>query len=241
MRLPQHASFPPEFERGPDRRAPGARPETRRRAGAAASAARSPGNSRACPRRMHNCHCSRCRRARSAAHATNAFFKREQLTWLRGEQDVDELQAPRREALRPGFLPALRHARPARRRLDGLCRRPLRRSRRRARHSRDQPHLRRPTRRPGSTSRTASGSGSNSLRRPALALAVLLAWRGLRPLRHARRTRSANSSQAPRPRPRRAMPPSCAASSPTTTRTRAAAMRPTSAISCTPGSSRIRP
>jgi hypothetical protein len=38
------------------------------------------------PERMHNCHCSRCRRARSAAHATNAFFKREQLTWLRGSR-----------------------------------------------------------------------------------------------------------------------------------------------------------
>ncbi len=34
------------------------------------------------PERMQNCHCSRCRRARSAAHATNAFYMREQLSWL---------------------------------------------------------------------------------------------------------------------------------------------------------------
>ena len=40
------------------------------------------------PERVQNCHCSRCRKARSAAHATNAFFKREQLTWTRGEENV---------------------------------------------------------------------------------------------------------------------------------------------------------
>ena len=46
------------------------------------------------PERMHNCHCSRCRRARSAAHGTNAFFRREQLEWLSGEGEVASFPLP---------------------------------------------------------------------------------------------------------------------------------------------------
>lgn len=37
------------------------------------------------PERLMYCHCSRCRRARSAAHGANLFFKPDQLRWLRGE------------------------------------------------------------------------------------------------------------------------------------------------------------
>jgi hypothetical protein len=44
--------------------------------------------------RLHNCHCSRCRKARSAAHATNAFFRVGQLTWLRGEEDTVTFALP---------------------------------------------------------------------------------------------------------------------------------------------------
>ncbi len=36
-------------------------------------------------RRVHHCHCSRCRRARAAAHATNGFTSVESLHFLRGE------------------------------------------------------------------------------------------------------------------------------------------------------------
>jgi hypothetical protein len=46
------------------------------------------------PERVQNCHCSRCRHARSAAHATNAFFKREQLAWTRGEDQVTSYALP---------------------------------------------------------------------------------------------------------------------------------------------------
>ena len=46
------------------------------------------------PELMQNCHCSRCRRARSAAHATNAFFRREQLTWLAGEDRIQTFALP---------------------------------------------------------------------------------------------------------------------------------------------------
>jgi hypothetical protein len=40
------------------------------------------------PLYVRNCHCSRCRRGRSAAHATNAFYTYEQFHWLRGEDLV---------------------------------------------------------------------------------------------------------------------------------------------------------
>jgi hypothetical protein len=46
------------------------------------------------PERLHNCHCSRCRRARGSAHGTNAFFQRAQLTWLSGEEDVVSFRLP---------------------------------------------------------------------------------------------------------------------------------------------------
>ncbi len=40
------------------------------------------------PLLMVSCHCSRCRRARGAAHATNLFIERDQLNWLAGEASV---------------------------------------------------------------------------------------------------------------------------------------------------------
>jgi hypothetical protein len=46
------------------------------------------------PETLQNCHCSRCRRARSAAHATNAFFRRGQLAWTRGEENVTSFALP---------------------------------------------------------------------------------------------------------------------------------------------------
>jgi hypothetical protein len=46
------------------------------------------------PERLHNCHCSRCRRARGAAHATNAFFQRGQLNWLSGEGNIVNYKLP---------------------------------------------------------------------------------------------------------------------------------------------------
>jgi hypothetical protein len=43
---------------------------------------------------MVNCHCSRCRRGRSAAHATNLFVLPEQLHWLQGETAVRVFDLP---------------------------------------------------------------------------------------------------------------------------------------------------
>ena len=46
------------------------------------------------PLRMYYCHCSRCRLGRSAAHASNIFFKADGLRWLRGAELVRDYQLP---------------------------------------------------------------------------------------------------------------------------------------------------
>ena len=49
---------------------------------------------RAAPLIMRNCHCSRCRRGRSAAHATNVFYPADAFRWLRGESQVVDFALP---------------------------------------------------------------------------------------------------------------------------------------------------
>ena len=44
--------------------------------------------------RVHNCHCSRCRRARAAAHTTNGFTSADGLRFLRGEDLVFTWRLP---------------------------------------------------------------------------------------------------------------------------------------------------
>ena len=46
------------------------------------------------PSLMMNCHCSRCRRGRGAAHATNAFYRLDQFRWVRGEELTDSFKVP---------------------------------------------------------------------------------------------------------------------------------------------------
>jgi|SRR5882672_5732415 len=43
---------------------------------------------------MQSCHCSRCRRARGAAHGTNIFFKADRFHWTRGEELLAEFKVP---------------------------------------------------------------------------------------------------------------------------------------------------
>jgi len=52
------------------------------------------------PLRMYHCHCSRCRRARGAAHTTNMFSSIGDFAFTRGEDLVTEYKVP--EALRFG-------------------------------------------------------------------------------------------------------------------------------------------
>ena len=90
--LPQHAEYPPEFgATGVPQRAPEVRPGV-------------VGGSCLCGDvhyevtgpmvRAANCHCSRCRRARSAAHATNLFCKLDDFRFVSGEEQVRHYKVP---------------------------------------------------------------------------------------------------------------------------------------------------
>jgi hypothetical protein len=46
------------------------------------------------PMFMQSCHCSRCRRARGAAHGTNIFYKANQFLWMKGEELVSSYKVP---------------------------------------------------------------------------------------------------------------------------------------------------
>jgi hypothetical protein len=46
------------------------------------------------PLRMFYCHCSRCRRGRSAAHGANVFYKAEGFRWTRGADLVQDYPLP---------------------------------------------------------------------------------------------------------------------------------------------------
>ena len=90
--VPQHAAYPPEFGGGSgvERPPPAARPGVVAGSCLCGDVAFEAGT----PFRMHNCHCSRCRRGRSAAHATNAFVKTEEFRWTRREQDIVDYKVP---------------------------------------------------------------------------------------------------------------------------------------------------
>ena len=55
------------------------------------------------PQLFYQCHCSRCRRARSAAHGANLFYKLEQFRWVRGESLVVEYKLPEAERFGVAF------------------------------------------------------------------------------------------------------------------------------------------
>lgn len=53
--------------------------------------------------RMANCHCTRCRLGRSAAHATNAFCKLEHFSLVRGEASLATYKVPTARYFTVGF------------------------------------------------------------------------------------------------------------------------------------------
>jgi hypothetical protein len=55
------------------------------------------------PAFMMNCHCSRCRRAKGAAHASNVFVKPEDFTWTRGHEHVVVYKLPEAERFGHAF------------------------------------------------------------------------------------------------------------------------------------------
>ena len=86
--LPQHDAYPPEFQ------AQGvSRPIVTPREGVTEGSClcgEVAYEFTGAPLRMMNCHCSRCRLGRAAAHATNVFCKLEQFRWVRGASLVTE-------------------------------------------------------------------------------------------------------------------------------------------------------
>ena len=108
--LPQHPEYPPEF--GPDAHAV----EQPRRT---ASTAGATGGSCLCgavsfeydgePAAMVNCHCSRCRRAMSAAHATMVMVDHDGFRWLSGEDAIVNYKMPEAK-VESTLLPNLRFA-----------------------------------------------------------------------------------------------------------------------------------
>jgi hypothetical protein len=90
--LPQHEEYPPEYNiRGLER------PKVTPRPGITEGSCLCGGVAYEIegePLFMQSCHCSRCRRARGAAHGTNIFFKSEGFRWLRGEELLREFKVP---------------------------------------------------------------------------------------------------------------------------------------------------
>ena len=57
---------------------------------------------------MYQCHCSRCRKGRAAAHGANLFYKLEDFRWTCRGIVGRRLQGAGRRAIRRGVLPAVR-------------------------------------------------------------------------------------------------------------------------------------
>jgi len=90
--LPQHDAWPPAFGGDViDRPAPEAKPDAVTGGCLCGEVAFEYTGT---PVRMWSCHCSRCRRARSAAHGTNVFTKLEQFRYTRGEELVASYKVP---------------------------------------------------------------------------------------------------------------------------------------------------
>jgi hypothetical protein len=94
--LPRYPAYPPgiEIAPAPDRALPDAPGGVRGSCLCGAVAYRIEGEAQ----RAWCCHCSRCRKARSAAHASNLFVPIDALHWTRGEDRLASYKVP--EALR---------------------------------------------------------------------------------------------------------------------------------------------
>jgi hypothetical protein len=90
--LPQHEEYPPEMGMGGVERDIREVPEGV--VGGSCLCGRVAYEAKGAALRMVNCYCSRCRRGRSAAHATNLFFPLDAFRFTRGEHDVVDYRVP---------------------------------------------------------------------------------------------------------------------------------------------------
>ena len=91
--LPRHDRYPPEWGDMPSVERPTVQAEPGKTVGSClcgdvAYEMTAP------PVVMYQCHCSRCRKSRSAAHGANLFYKLDAFRWTRGEENVVDYKLP---------------------------------------------------------------------------------------------------------------------------------------------------
>ena len=92
--LPQHATLPPGWPQPQIERAAPATNSAKDCVEGGCLCGEVRFRARGAPAFMRNCHCSRCRRARSAAFATNLGYPPEQFTWIAGEAFIRRYKIP---------------------------------------------------------------------------------------------------------------------------------------------------
>jgi hypothetical protein len=90
--LPRYDKYPPGFD-APDNVRPSVAPKAGYALGSCLCADVA-FEIEGAPTVVRNCHCSRCRRARSAAYATNLFYPAERFGWTRGQDKVADFKLP---------------------------------------------------------------------------------------------------------------------------------------------------
>ncbi|MBX5460861.1 MAG: GFA family protein [Steroidobacteraceae bacterium] len=91
--LPQHEAYPPECGDVPSIPRPTVSAEPGKTIGSCLCGDVAYEITSA-PLAMYQCHCSRCRRARSAAHGANLFYKLADFHWTRGSSQVVSYKVP---------------------------------------------------------------------------------------------------------------------------------------------------
>jgi hypothetical protein len=100
--LPQHEAYPPEFGDAPIVERPSVSAEPGKTLGSCLCGDVAYEMNGA-PMLMYQCHCSRCRKSRAAAHGANLFYKLENFRWLRGEAQVAEYKVPEAKRFATAF------------------------------------------------------------------------------------------------------------------------------------------
>ncbi len=91
--LPQHETYPPEFAGATPVERPTVAPQPGKTLGSCLCGDVAYEITGA-PVAMYQCHCSRCRKGRGAAHGANLFYALDQFRWTRGEEQVVDYRLP---------------------------------------------------------------------------------------------------------------------------------------------------
>lgn len=100
--LPQHEAYPPEFGDATPVQRPSVAAEPGKTLGSCLCgdvAYEITGTAVV----MYQCHCSRCRKCRGAAHGANLFYKLDQFCWTRGDEQVVDYKLPQAQRFGAAF------------------------------------------------------------------------------------------------------------------------------------------